>query len=712
MKPQKWPFKPDHITNDGETVNVDDIQSLKFGSISDGYLSTLKKRQISLKQLTGVGIIPNAHLEGIQTMLSANLGIYTAILEFSPEGTPVRTDSKLMFYSMHEPCKILRNYTDEHLCLKCDQCHAKLFYGLMRCDVDAEIEKRIFNNPVISDYMKRGEFIKYHSGPERPYLEYDCPILGYRELVFPIFFEERVIAVSWMGELCLQSNLEKILEQQRRCFTNPSDEFVQCCPSEESRKELEEKVRVAHERWVKDTKHILNDDDYELFISTATKELKGLERTLHQQMSFERGRYIQKHADNLIKEFREKLSGSDLSGEERWNFLWQKTRDIFRKMITYFDLSYTVVFASNRFEQKEVVLDVVVAEGDLPAPIKTAIDNHSLCFNLSKVPLEIRTQWKTSTEYPGLFSALDGLSIINKEQNIIRIFPVPFSPGALLAVLVGYKEGNPLETRLNSALQTFYAIILSTLSATLASIADETREKALGRLTHELKVPVVAVRGALEFMERTPGSKKFFDYDYIGDIFSWTDLMGQLIDKADATRYSNKDLQIQLKRVNILRDVTGPSIRQVGLLLKERGFNPGQITYNYKRSFDNFPQLWLDRKAFSQVMFNLLSNAIKYAYDDPEAFHIDIEGRWDAMGAEIFFRDSGPGIESDIKEFIFERGFRGKDAHLRDVAGQGLGLWIVRQIINAHGGTLELTNLKYPTEFTIRLPYSLVSQSF
>ena len=82
----------------------------------------------------------------------------------------------------------------------------------------------------------------------------------------------------------------------------------------------------------------------------------------------------------------------------------------------------------------------------------------------------------------------------------------------------------------------------------------------------------------------------------------------------------------------------------------------------------------------------------------------------DRTGFIIWFRDWGTGIEAGIAETIFEAGVRGEKAVEMNVTGQGLGLWVVRKIIERHGGTVEVTNLQLPTEFKISLPYGLTLQ--
>jgi signal transduction histidine kinase len=237
-------------------------------------------------------------------------------------------------------------------------------------------------------------------------------------------------------------------------------------------------------------------------------------------------------------------------------------------------------------------------------------------------------------------------------------------------------------------------------------LAQERRARALGRLTHELKVPLVAIRGATEFMMETPGVHTFFDYDYPGDISSWAELMSRLIDNADILRYSRSAMTVRDEPTALGPNIIVPAIKQVRLLLEGRGFLAPSIRYN-EDSLRHLPMLWLDRNQFQQVLFNLLSNAIKYAEDNPNDFRIEIDSDKCADGFLLRFRDWGPGIEAGMEELIFEEGVRGRQAIQRDVAGQGLGLWVARQIVNGHGGRITATNHRKPTEFTIFLPKAL-----
>jgi signal transduction histidine kinase len=232
-------------------------------------------------------------------------------------------------------------------------------------------------------------------------------------------------------------------------------------------------------------------------------------------------------------------------------------------------------------------------------------------------------------------------------------------------------------------------------------------------VTHELKTPLVAIRGAAqsmarEFERRRMTVKEFFGVDYLDDVLSWWELMRRLLGNADIFHLSSDgSMPLRPERTFLMKEVVAPAVRQVGTLLRERGFAAASISYG---RFEQVPRLWIDRNHFQQVMFNLLSNAIKYAFNDPGAFSIVIEGVQRGREYVIWFRDWGRGVGEGLEEVIFEEGVRSPEAVRIDVAGQGLGLWVVRQVVEAHGGRIKLTSRHLPTEFTIYLPAALASQ--
>jgi signal transduction histidine kinase len=124
-----------------------------------------------------------------------------------------------------------------------------------------------------------------------------------------------------------------------------------------------------------------------------------------------------------------------------------------------------------------------------------------------------------------------------------------------------------------------------------------------------------------------------------------------------------------------------------------------------------------DRMRIEQVLINLISNAIKYAPCSPLEIRLEVE-QCDGGHVVMSFRDHGPGVDKAVESRIFERFERAISSAA--VGGLGLGLFITKQIVNQHGGTITLDSRTAPPDgkgsggngakagtgavFTVRIP--------
>jgi signal transduction histidine kinase len=118
---------------------------------------------------------------------------------------------------------------------------------------------------------------------------------------------------------------------------------------------------------------------------------------------------------------------------------------------------------------------------------------------------------------------------------------------------------------------------------------------------------------------------------------------------------------------------------------------------------DGLPPLWVDPQAMAGAVHNLLDNAVKYSPNGGEVV-LDVSATADGSGVAIGIRDEGVGIPPDEQQHLFERFFRGRQ--LADtVAGTGLGLSLVKQVVSAHGGEISVASMPgVGTTFTVVLP--------
>jgi two-component system CheB/CheR fusion protein len=221
------------------------------------------------------------------------------------------------------------------------------------------------------------------------------------------------------------------------------------------------------------------------------------------------------------------------------------------------------------------------------------------------------------------------------------------------------------------------------------------QEEFLTWAGHELRTPLTTLQGYLQLAERRldPGAderlRRYLSLA-IGESRRQAVLVAELI---DATRLQSGKLEIQVQPLDLV-PLAAHAVELAQILAE------GQTIV--LQSEDDPVMIAGDAGRLQQVLLNLLTNAIAYA---PGTDRIDFRLRRNAGEAEIIVQDTGPGIPGDKLETIFER-FAQIDSVARPGrAGLGLGLYIAREIVEAHGGAIAA--LSAPGEgaiFTIRLP--------
>ncbi|MCZ6507688.1 MAG: ATP-binding protein [Acidobacteria bacterium] len=113
-----------------------------------------------------------------------------------------------------------------------------------------------------------------------------------------------------------------------------------------------------------------------------------------------------------------------------------------------------------------------------------------------------------------------------------------------------------------------------------------------------------------------------------------------------------------------------------------------------------------DREAIEQALVTLLSNSSKYIGEGEKRIRVSLSAENGSVRLRV--EDTGIGMDEDEITHIFERFSRGKDEHVRSVAGSGMGLTIVKHIVAAHGGEVLVESAPdRGSAFTIALPGAL-----
>ena len=215
-------------------------------------------------------------------------------------------------------------------------------------------------------------------------------------------------------------------------------------------------------------------------------------------------------------------------------------------------------------------------------------------------------------------------------------------------------------------------------------------------VTHELKTPIASLRVWTEtiFTRSLPEEQRQRIRDLMEkDLYRLNELVGNLLDVA---RAESGSLVLHLTPLEL-----GPWLRGICEAMDQR-LDPGALGLRMEFTADS---LWVnaDPKALGTVVENLLSNAFKYAAE-PRETTVTLDGDHDDV--MIVVSDRGHGLSPKDLPRVFSRFFRVGDEMTRQVAGTGLGLFLVQEITTRHGGEVRAFS-RGPglgSDFTLRLP--------
>jgi PAS domain S-box-containing protein len=228
--------------------------------------------------------------------------------------------------------------------------------------------------------------------------------------------------------------------------------------------------------------------------------------------------------------------------------------------------------------------------------------------------------------------------------------------------------------------------------AARAEAAVRERDVFLSVAAHELRTPLAVLQLKLEGLERIIGRDLHGSpiAAKVADALRQTERLSELVERLlDVSRIAAGELDVHPERVELQ-----PIIAEVSEALRNRSEPPSIEVFTYGDCSGDW-----DRRRLEQVLTNLLSNAIKYGEGRPVQVVVEDHG------AEVQLRvvDSGIGIAEHDLLRIFEPFERA--APIESYPGLGLGLYVTRRIVEAHGGVIRASSqLGHGTTFTITLP--------
>ncbi|MEI7849337.1 MAG: PAS domain S-box protein, partial [Chloroflexota bacterium] len=227
---------------------------------------------------------------------------------------------------------------------------------------------------------------------------------------------------------------------------------------------------------------------------------------------------------------------------------------------------------------------------------------------------------------------------------------------------------------------------------------EQMKSDFINRATHELRTPIATMLLMVNLMDGGSTGEEYQEY--------WGVLKGELSrerqlveDLLSAGRLESNQAHLHFRFLDCAE-----VIRQV-VHLAELPAREKNISLNLFTG-DNLDETTFvinaDESALTQVFVNLISNAIKFT---PTDGRIDVTLKGVNLGVQISILDTGMGIPSEDLPLLFNRFFRGTNAIYNEIPGTGIGLYIVRSILEKHGGNIKVySEINKGSQFDIWLP--------
>ena len=216
-------------------------------------------------------------------------------------------------------------------------------------------------------------------------------------------------------------------------------------------------------------------------------------------------------------------------------------------------------------------------------------------------------------------------------------------------------------------------------------LAERQNKELVSNISHDLKTPITAIKGYVEgIMDGVADTPEKID-KYIKTIYNKANDMDRLIN--ELTVYSGFDanrIPYHFHRINV-SEYFGDCFEEVGLDLESKN-----IELNYSNLVSPDTVVIADPEQLKRVINNIIGNSVKYMDKPKGEIDIRILDEIDSIRVEI--EDNGKGIAAKDLSHVFERFFRSDTSRNSSQGGSGIGLSIVKKIIEDHGGYIWATS--------------------
>lgn len=230
-----------------------------------------------------------------------------------------------------------------------------------------------------------------------------------------------------------------------------------------------------------------------------------------------------------------------------------------------------------------------------------------------------------------------------------------------------------------------------------AKIYKVNRNEFLGNVAHELRTPLFAIQLSLETLADGAVNDSMVNMDFLGRALNHTGRLKELID--DLINISNLEAGMKLSRRYFpLNSLLRETILEMSDIISKR-----KIKSVLNVRIDDEIRVFGDSEKIKQVLINLIDNSVKYT---PEGGTLTVAAEKENNEIRVTVSDTGIGIPKEDLPRIFERFYRVDKTRSRDMGGSGLGLSIVKHILELHKSRFNvISETGEGSKFIFYLPF-------
>lgn len=404
---------------------------------------------------------------------------------------------------------------------------------------------------------------------------------------------------------------------------------------------------------------------------------------------------------NILPEIKQEVS-SKLNGNSRFNNSNGK-KDVLYKTGQTDSVAWAVgIGANDDLKSSARFIGVRIQKNALADEAKLVLKN-------SHTHEEVRLALVTAANQILFPTGLSAARIVLK-KSFSRF--EEFAPDTKLALVTTGE--NPIESISSQSLIIYYILLGSVLMFIAFGIVfilrDISREEKISvmksefiaNVSHEIKTPIATIRTLAENLKEGWVTGKEKQREYFRLIEREAERLTHLVENIlDFSRIERAQKAYRMESTSV-GDATKKAIERFRLLVDGQGV---VIKENIEK---HLPLFMLDAEAYEQVLLNLLDNAVKYSREDKL---IEVSARHQDDSIIIGVTDRGIGINKKDCEKIFEKFFRSPMPDGRKIPGSGIGLTLVKEIIEAHGGKITVeSEIGRGSTFKLIFPLQTIKQ--